>query len=83
MSQSADFVTYFDDLQEAGVPINQARIHANTLAEVIDKSLVTKNDLQYELKQLEYRLTIKLASIIMAGFSMLGITLGILIKFNH
>ena len=41
-----DTLAYAKKLKEAGVPENQAEIHAEAIAELIDEQLATKKDLQ-------------------------------------
>ena len=41
-----DTLAYVKKLKEAGVPENQAEIHAEAIAELIDEQLATKKDLQ-------------------------------------
>ncbi len=40
-----DTLAYAKKLKEAGVPENQAEIHAEAIAELIDEQLATKKDL--------------------------------------
>ena len=41
-----DTLAYAKKLKEAGVPENQAEIHAEAIAELIDEQLATKKDIQ-------------------------------------
>ena len=41
-----DTLAYAKKLKKAGVPENQAEIHAEAIAELIDEQLATKKDLQ-------------------------------------
>jgi hypothetical protein len=41
-----DTLAYAKKLKNAGVPENQAEIHADAIAELIDEQLATKKDLQ-------------------------------------
>jgi hypothetical protein len=47
-----DTLGYFERLKAAGMPESQARVQAETLREVIEDKLATKQD----LRELEYRL---------------------------
>lgn len=51
---------YAKQLQGVGVPTEQAETHIQILCEVMETNLATKHD----IKELEYRLTIKIISII-------------------
>lgn len=71
-----DTLRYANKLKAAGVPDKQAEVQAETLAEIIDERLATKQDLQalkqelkLNLKELELRLTIKLGSIMVGSLS--------------
>lgn len=57
-----DTLAYAKKLKEAGFSERQAEIQAEALAEIVSDHLVTKEDLQRELKELEYRLIIKLGT---------------------
>ena len=70
-----DTLGYFEKLKAAGVPEEQAKIQANALLEVIEDSLVTKRD----LKELEYKLTIRLGGIVVACTALLLAILPMLI----
>jgi uncharacterized membrane protein len=71
---------YANRLKAAGVPEKQAEIQAETLAEVIDNQLTTKQDLKelelkidLKIKSIKRNLIIQLGSIIVGGFSILGV----------
>jgi hypothetical protein len=62
-----DTLMYAKKLREAGVPEKQAEIQAEALKEIIENNLATKADLnsmseklQTHMKELEYKLTIKM-----------------------
>ena len=63
-----DTLAYANKLKAAGVPQQQAEVHAETFAEIIEERLATKQD----IKELEYRLTIRIGG-------MLVVTVGILL----
>ncbi|BCB96700.1 hypothetical protein JZK55_16220 [Dissulfurispira thermophila] len=57
-----DTLAHAKKLREAGFSERQAEIQAEALAEIVTDHLVTKGDLQRELKDLECRLIIKLGA---------------------
>lgn len=79
---ATDILQYEHDLKAAGVPDNQAEIHANKFAQIIDDKLVTKEYLNNRLLQLETqlestltklegRLINKVGGIVLAGLTVL------------
>lgn len=62
-----DTLAYAKKLKAVGVPDNQAEVQAEAIAEIINDRLVTKEDLERSLKELELRLIIKLGSLIAAS----------------
>lgn len=82
-----DTLAYTKKLREAGVPERQAEVQAEALAEVIDSSLATKQDikdirndisnLEKKVDNLEERLTnkltIRLGGIVVAGIGVLSV----------
>jgi hypothetical protein len=70
-----DTLAYANKLKAAGVPDKQAEVQAEAISELIDEKLATKQDLEI----LAYKLTIRLGSMMVAGFSILGV----LIKIGH
>jgi len=61
-------LAYAKKLKQAGVPEEQAEIHAEALAEIIDEQLATKKD----LKELEYRLIIKLGAMMAVSIAIIA-----------
>jgi len=62
-----DTLKYANTLKSAGVPPAQAEAEAVALSEVLEvnfKDLVTKEDMHYEIHDLEQRLIIKLGALI-------------------
>jgi len=66
-----DTLSYSKKLRSTGISEQQAEVHAEALAEIIQNNLVTKQDLdqlkleiRYEMQQLELRITIKLGTLI-------------------
>jgi hypothetical protein len=66
-------LTYAKKLQDAGVPQSQAEAHVQVLAEIVESDLATKHDIRRDLKELEYRLVIKLSAIMGTMITLLGI----------
>ena len=64
-----DTLQYANKLKAAGGPGNQAEVHAEAIAGLVNDKLATKRD----LKELELRMTIKLGSIMVGGIGMLVI----------
>jgi len=64
-------------LEEAGVPRQQAEAQVQLLAELVDTDLATKRD----LKDLEYRLTIKTGAIVGSMLTVFGVV-NALIRVN-
>lgn len=56
-------------LISSGCSQQQAEAQAQILAEVVDNNLVTKTDFERGLRELEYRLTIKLGGMLVVGIS--------------
>ena len=63
-----DTLGYFEKLKTAGVPEEQAKAQVEVIREVIEDKLATKQD----LKELEYRLTIRFGSMIAAAVATLA-----------
>lgn len=62
-----DTLGYAKKLEAVGVPQEQAEVHAEALAEIIDERLATKQDildLRRDMKEMEMRLTIKLGTML-------------------
>ncbi len=72
---------YAKKLEEAGFSRQQAEVNVQIMAEIIGDGMVTKEDLREALRQfgtqLEYRLTIKLGTLLVIGFT----TMATLLKF--
>ena len=60
MAVAFDTLAYSRRLRQAGVPEEQAEVHAEALAAVVTGTLATKQD----LRELEYRLTLRLGAMI-------------------
>jgi len=75
VSTTFDTLGYFEKLKAAGVPEAQAKAQIEVIREVIEDRLATKQDiidLRRELKELEYRLTIRLGSMLAAAVALLA-----------
>lgn len=75
-----DTLRSVEELQEAGIPENQAKAQVRVFQQIIESDLATKRDmkeleqkLQQEMRELEYRLTIKLGLMVVAST---GVILG-------
>ena len=78
-STTFDTLGYFEKLKAAGVPEGQAKVQADALREVIEDQLATKRDLkeletrlENKIEKLEYRLTIRLGSMLAAAVAVLA-----------
>jgi len=74
-----DTLGYFEKLKDAGVPEAQAKVQVEALRELVDDRLATKADLlaaktelQQQMKELEYRLTIRLGSMLAGAVALLA-----------
>lgn len=56
----------------AGMPLEQAEVLAEEQARLIDERLVTKAYLDERMKELEYRLTIRLGGMMVAAVSLVA-----------
>ena len=63
-----DTLGYFEKLKAAGVPETQAKAQVEVLREIIEDKLATKQD----LRELEYRLTLRFGSMIAAAVALLA-----------
>jgi hypothetical protein len=71
-------LTYAKKLEEVGVTREQAEAHIQIIAEIIEGDVATKQD----LKELEYRLVIKLSAIL-GGIVTLAIAItSAIVKFH-
>ena len=75
-----DTLKSVEELQEAGIPEGQAKAQVLVFQRIIESDLVTKRDmkeleqkLQQEMRELEYRLTIKTGLMVVAST---GVILG-------
>ncbi len=71
-----DTLKSVEELQEAGIPENQAKAQVRVFQRIIESDLATKRDikeLRQEMRELEYRLTIKTGVMLVAST---GVILG-------
>lgn len=80
-----DTLGYFERLKAAGVPEQQAKVQTEALREIIEDKLATKKDLaemelrfDTKLKELEYRLTIRLGGMMAAAIAVVATLVKIL-----
>lgn len=74
-----DTLAYANKLKQAGVPDRQAEVQAETMAELVEERLATKRDLSEleerlanRMNELEYRLTVRLGSMLVVAVSILA-----------
>lgn len=70
-------LTFTKKLEDAGIPRLQAEAHVQVLAEIVESELATKNDIKRDLKELEYRLIVKLSAIMGTMITLLGVVTAI------
>lgn len=73
-----DTHAYIKKLTAVGMPEEQAEVQAQAIAELVTDRLVTKEDLDRSLKELEYRLIIRLGSIMVVAVSLIAALVKIL-----
>lgn len=92
-----DTLAYAKKMKAVGFTEQQAEIQAETLAEIMDEKAATKNDIlmlkrdikeleqatKRDLKELEYKLTIRLGSMIIASSIATISILGFLMRLSH
>jgi hypothetical protein len=83
-----DTLSYAKKLKAAGVPEKQAEVQAETLSDFIEERIATKRDLfdlrtefKRDMKELEYKLTIRLGSMLVGSFVATISTLGFLMSW--
>lgn len=74
-----DTLAYANKLKQAGVPGRQAEVQAEAMAELVEERLATKRDLSAleerianRMNELEYRLTVRLGSMLVVAVSILA-----------
>lgn len=67
-----DTHAYIKKLKAVGMPEEQAEVQAQALADLVTDRLVTKDDLERSLKELEYRLVIRLGGMIVVAIGMIA-----------
>lgn len=64
-----DTLRYSKTLEAVGISREQAEAHVGNISEILESNLTTKQDikeLKSELKEMEYRLIIKLSTVVLA-----------------
>ena len=61
-------LNYAKRLEQAGFTRQQAEVQANTMTEIVDEKIATKQD----LRVLEYRITIRLGGMLAAAVAVLA-----------
>lgn len=75
MATIIDTLEYVKELRAAGVPEQQAEAQAKALSRIATEELATKkdiDDLRRDLRELEYRLTIKIGAMTAAAVAPLA-----------
>lgn len=67
-----DTYAYVKKLKAVGVSEEQAEVQAQAIAGLVDDRLVTKEDFERGLKELEYRLTLRLGMMMVAAISIMA-----------
>lgn len=67
-----DTHAYVKKLRTVGVPEEQAEVQAQAIADLVTDRLVTKDDLERGLKELEYRLIIRLGGMIVVAIGIIA-----------
>ena len=67
-----DTHAYIKKLKAVGVSEEQAEVQAQAIADLVNDRLVTKEDLERSLKELEYRLVIRLGSMTVVAIGIIA-----------
>jgi hypothetical protein len=67
-----DTHAYIKRLKAVGVPEEQAEVQAQAIADLVNDRLVTKEDIERSLKELEYRLVIRLGSMMVVAIGIIA-----------
>jgi hypothetical protein len=67
-----DTHAYVKKLRAVGVPEEQAEVQAQAIADLVNDRLVTKEDLERSLRELEYRLIIRLGSMMVVAIGIIA-----------
>ncbi len=73
-----DTHAYVKKLKAVGVSEEQAEVQAQAIADLVNDRLVTKEDLERGLRELEYRLIIRLGSMIVVAIGVIATLVKIL-----
>ena len=66
-----DTHAYIKRLKAVGVSEEQAEVQAQAISELVNDRLVTKQDLEHALKELEYRLVIRLGGMMVVAIGII------------
>ena len=67
-----DTHAYIKKLKAVGMSEEQAEVQAQAIADLVNDRLVTKEDLDRSLKELEYRLVIRLGSMMVVAIGIIA-----------
>ncbi|MBF0131167.1 MAG: DUF1640 domain-containing protein [Magnetococcales bacterium] len=67
-----DTLAFSEELRAAGVPEMQAKAHAKALSAIASEKLVSQEYLDTRLKELEYRLTLRLGGMMAASVAVVA-----------
>ena len=75
MPVAFDTLTYAKKLRDAGFTQEQAEVQAHALADIVEERLATKQDiatLRRDIKDMEYRMTIRLGAMLAVSITIRG-----------
>ncbi len=75
MPVAFDTLTYATKLRDAGFTQEQAEVQAHALADIVEERLATKQDiatLRCDIKDMEYRMTIRLGAMLAVSITIMG-----------
>ena len=78
MSITFDTLAYAKKLKTVGFTEEQAEVQAETLAEIIDEKLATKQDLKELELRLKHDLTLRLGTMMAAGIAIVAVLVKLL-----
>lgn len=74
---------YVKILETVGFSRAQAEVQAQMIVDMVEGELVTKKELQAELKDLEYRLTIRLGAMMATFIALSTAVITLAVKSSH
>jgi preprotein translocase subunit Sss1 len=78
MALAFNTLEYTKGAEKVGIKREHAEYQAEQIAKFVESNLATKNDIQdvlHKISEIEYRLTIKLGSLMLTGMGILGFVL--------